>query len=122
MIAKRNVSYIETLAKKIQKRDGTIVPFDIKKISNAIGKAMTDAGEGSPKESELVANKVYADLIRINKKYKNFIPTVEGIQDSVENELMLSEYVKTAKHYILYREKRAKIREAGMQVPPKVKK
>jgi ribonucleoside-diphosphate reductase alpha chain len=122
MIAKRNVSDIETLAKKIQKRDGTIVPFDIKKISNAIGKAMTDAGEGSPKESELVANKVYADLIRINKKYKNFIPTVEGIQDSVENELMLSEYVKTAKHYILYREKRAKIREAGMQVPPKVKK
>ncbi len=57
----------------------------------------------------MVANKVYADALRITKKYKNFIPTVEGIQDTVEKELILSEYVKTAKAYILYREKRSNL-------------
>jgi ribonucleoside-diphosphate reductase alpha chain len=122
MIAKRNAPDIETLAKKIQKRDGTIVPFDIKKIANAIHKAMLDVDEGSFKEAELVATKVYADVIRISKKYKNFIPTVEGIQDSVEKELMLSEYIKAAKAYILYREEHSKLRAQGIEVPPKVKK
>ncbi len=110
------------LVKKVQKRDGTIVPFDREKITAAVAKSMLASGEGSPKEAELVANKVFADIVRITKKYKNFIPTVEGIQDTVEKELILSEYVKTAKAYILYREKRSKLRAKGVQVPPKVKK
>ncbi len=107
---------------KVQKRNGTLVPFDFGRVVTATHKAMIAAGEGSLKEAEMVANKVYADIVRISKKYKNFIPTVEGIQDSVEKELILSEYVKTAKAYILYREKRAKLREKGFQVPDNVKK
>lgn len=110
------------LVKSIHKRDGSAVPFDIGKIVTAIHKAMIAVEEGSEKEAELVANKVYADIVRITKKYKNFVPTVEGVQDTVEKELILSEYVKTAKAYILYREKRAKIREKGLQVPARVKK
>jgi ribonucleoside-diphosphate reductase alpha chain len=78
--------------------------------------------EGSLEEAELVATKVFADLVRITKKYPNFVPTVEGIQDSVEKELILSEYVKTAKEYILYRQERARLREQGVSVPPKVRK
>jgi ribonucleoside-diphosphate reductase alpha chain len=108
--------------KSIQKRDGSIVPFAIEKITTAIWKAMLATGEGSEKEAELVANKVFADVVRITKKYKNFIPTVEGIQDTVEKELILSEYVKTAKAYILYREGRAKLRAKGLRVPQKVRK
>ena len=115
-------SAAESIVKNIQKRDGTVVPFNVKKISNAINKAMIAAGEGSQKEAEMVANKVYADAVRITKKYKTFVPTVEGIQDTVEKELILSEYVKTAKTYILYREERAKLREKGVHVPLKVKK
>lgn len=111
-----------TMVKSIQKRDGSIVPFDVQKIVNAINKSMIASGEGSPKEAEIVANKVYADALRITRKYKNFIPTVEGIQDTVEKELILSEYVKTAKSYIIYRERRAKMREKGLQVPAKVRK
>jgi hypothetical protein len=42
----------------------------------------------------MVATKVYADALRITKKYKTFVPTVEGIQDTIEKELILSEYVK----------------------------
>lgn len=111
-------SFIE----KVQKRDGSIVPFDLGRITNAINKAMISVGEGSEEEAKLVANKVLADLVRIVKKFKNFVPTVEGIQDTVEKELILSEYVKTAKSYILYRDKRSKLREKGVQVPEKVKK
>ncbi len=122
MTSPRRTKDLHALVKNIQKRDGTVVPFVFEKICTAIGKAMTATGEGSEKEAELVANKVYADVVRISKKYKNFIPTVEGIQDSVEKELILSEYVHTAKSYILFREKRSKIRAEGLKVPAKVKK
>jgi len=99
------------LVKNIQKRDGTIVPFDLMKIVNAVHKAMLVVNEGSLEEAELVATKVFADLVRITKKYPNFMPTVEGVQDSVEKELILGEYVKAAKEYILYRAKRNEMRK-----------
>ena len=104
MPSKKKIAPSVTVVKNILKRDGTIVPFDMQKVINAISKAMIAANEGSMKEAELVANKVYADALRITRKYKNFVPTVEGIQDTVEKELILSEYVKTSKTYILYRE------------------
>ena len=118
----KSAGKVAMLIKSIQKRDGSLVPFNLEKITIAIHKAMIAAGEGSEDEARLVAAKVLADLIAIIKKHKNFVPTVEGTQDTVEKELILSEYVKTAKAYILYREKRAKLRAKGLQVPPKVKK
>jgi len=108
--------------KSVQKRDGTTVPFDLEKVTNAINKAMLSSNEGSPKEAELVANGVLMELVKIAKKHKNFIPSVEGIQDTVEQELMLSDYVKTSKHYILYREERARLRSHSITVPPHLKK
>ncbi len=116
-VEKRN-----TLIAKVEKRNGKVVVFDIERITNAVYKAMLAANEGSMEEAEMVANKVYADLVRISKKHPNFIPTVEGIQNSVEKELMLSEYVATAKAYILYREERNRLRYKGIEVPEKVKK
>ncbi|PIQ92369.1 MAG: ribonucleoside-triphosphate reductase [Parcubacteria group bacterium CG11_big_fil_rev_8_21_14_0_20_39_22] len=110
------------IIKNVLKRDGSVVPFDVMRIHNVINKAMLQTGEGSEEEAKLVANKVLADLISIIKKHKNFVPTVEGIQDTVEKELILSEYVKTAKSYILFREKRSKLREKGMHVPEHVRK
>ncbi len=112
----------EHLIKSIHKRDGTIIDFDLSKITNAINKAMTVTGEGSPEEAELVANKVLGELVKIAKKFKDFMPDVEGVQDIVERELILSEYVKSAKEYILYRQERNKLRVVGVTVPPKVKK
>ena len=58
----------------------------------------------------------------IKKKFSNFVPTVEGCQDIVETELMRADFVKTAKHYVLYREERAKLRAKGFEVPEHVKK
>jgi ribonucleoside-triphosphate reductase (thioredoxin) len=108
--------------KSIIKRDGVSVPFDINKIINAINKAMLASNEGSPKEAENIANKVMQEVSKISKKYKNFIPTVEGIQDTVEQELMLADFVKTSKNYILYREERARLRSHSITVPDHVRK
>ena len=110
-----------SLIKQVQKRNGQIVPFDIERVISAIHKAMIATGEGSLEEAEMVANAVYAELVRISKKHPNFVPTVEGIQNTVEKQLMVSEYVITAKSYILYREKRSALRYKGIEVPEKVK-
>jgi ribonucleoside-triphosphate reductase len=107
---------------QIQKRDGRIVPFDFPKIVSAIGKAMLASNEGSADEAEVVAHKVAGEMMRIAKTYKNFLPTVEGCQDEVEKQLMLSDYVATSKSYILYRAKRAEIRKEQGEVPEHVKK
>jgi ribonucleoside-triphosphate reductase (thioredoxin) len=111
-----------TLIQKVQKRNGLVVDFDIERIALAVNKAMVATGEGSMEEAEMIANQVYAELVRTTKKNPEFLPTVEGIQNSVERELMLSEYVATAKAYILYREKRSALRYKGIEVPEKVKK
>lgn len=111
------------LVKDIIKRDGKRVPFDVSKIENAILKAMVSTGEGDREDADMVAAKVYADIARICRTFKDFIPTVEGIQDIVEQQLILSNYVKTSKHYILYREERAKIRsQKTVEIPEKVRK
>jgi ribonucleoside-diphosphate reductase alpha chain len=106
----------------IMKRDGTIVPFDFEKIVAAIWKGMSSINEGSPEEAKIVANQVYAELLRVKRKFKNFIPDVEGVQDIVEAELMRADYIKVAKHYVLYREERSKLRAQGFEIPERIRK
>src|SRR3990167_9103956 len=105
----------------IQKRDGRIVPFEFDKIAEAIHKSMLASGEGSREEAEVVSHKVAAEMMRIAKTYKNFLPTVEGCQDEVERQLILSDYVSTAKAYILFRAERAKLRKEQGSVPEHVR-
>ena len=83
---------------------------------------MVTNSEGSKDEATMVAHSVAADMVRIARKYKNFMPTVEGCQDEVERQLILSDYVVTAKSYILYRAERAKLRDLGIVVSDEVKK
>jgi len=120
VIEKKNSKNI--FVKSVLKRDGSIVSFDVDKITNAINKAMLASAEGSMKDAEMVANRVIVELTKIAKIHKNFIPDVEGIQDMVEQELMLSDYVKTSKNYILYRQERADVRSKESLIPPHVKK
>ena len=120
-ISKETRRYREMIP-QIEKRDGRLLPFDFDKIASAIWKAMAASGEGSQDDSVLVAHQVAGELGRFSKKYKSFLPTVEGIQDSVEKYLILNDYVKTAKSYILYRDKRAQLRAAHVEVPESVKK
>lgn len=107
---------------QIQKRDGRIVDFSFDKVVSAIHKAMIATNEGSQDEAVVVAHKVASEMMRIAKTYKNFLPTVEGCQDEVERQLMLSDYVSSSKAYILYRAKRAELRKEQGEVPEHVKK
>ena len=95
---------------KIQKRDGQVVDFDRSKITKAIFKAITAANQGDGELSDKVSNRVIEFLSRRFKQDE--IPTVEQVQDIVEEVLILENLVDTAKAYILYREQRRKIREA----------
>lgn len=101
------------MIKKIKKRDGRIVKFDSKKILAAIEQAseVTQEEIDSLKVTEEVVNK-------INKQYNNKdnIPTVEEIQDIVEEVLIDNKYSKTAREYISYRAKRTQIREANTRL------
>ena len=119
--SKETLRYREMIA-QIEKRDGRLVAFNFDKIATAVWKAMTEAGEGGQDDANLVAHQVAGELGRFAKKYKNFLPTVEGMQDSVEKYLILNDYVKTAKAYILYRDKRAQLRAAHIEIPERVRK
>ncbi len=93
---------------KIKKRDGRVVKFDAHKIAQAIQKAGEVTQEFKEKTAQRLALKVLS-LARetITKK----VPTVEEIQDIVEEVLLTSAYKKTAKAYIIYRDQHSKIRE-----------
>ena len=89
--------------KLITKRNMQAVEFDKNKITNAIIKASKQTGEFG----ELEANKLTEQVLQLiisNNDFENL--TVERVQDLVEEVLLGSEYKKTAKEYILYREKR----------------
>ncbi|OYT42433.1 MAG: ribonucleoside triphosphate reductase [Candidatus Aenigmarchaeota archaeon ex4484_224] len=92
---------------KIKKRDGRVVPFDKRKITIAVLKAMKAVGEGDKKVAETIANEVVISLKRSGKA----IPTVEEVQDLVEEALMKKGFYKVAKAYILYRALHNQIRE-----------
>ncbi len=109
---------------QIRKRDGKIVAFDLNQIESAVTKAFAATGEEINGFAETVAKKVLADLIKLRKvsNEDNFMPTVELIQDIVEEELMVNNFPKVAKAYILYRNERAEVRVKQGTVPEHVKK
>jgi ribonucleoside-triphosphate reductase len=118
--SKETRQYRQLIA-QIEKRDGRIAPFSFEKIVSATYKAMIAAGEGTEDDATLVAHQVAGELARFAKKYKNFLPTVEGIQDAIEKQLMLNDFTETAKAYILYRDKRNQMRADQIEVPQEVR-
>ena len=100
--------------KKIIKRDGRVVDFDRTKIENAIWKAIKATG-GTDRE---LARRLSYQVVEILEKTlkPGEIPTVEGVQDIVERVLMDNGLPIVAKAYILYRQKRAEIREEKKRI------
>ena len=95
--------------KKIEKRDGRIVPFDQGKIANAIWKAAQVVGGKDKDRSRIVSDQV---VEKIAEKYgPEGIPQVENIQDIVEETLIEYGHAKTARAYILYRDLHNRIRD-----------
>ena len=93
---------------RVKKRDGKIVRFDIKKITEAMEKAFISVErETCDSVLDLLALKVTADF---EEKIKDGVIGVEDIQDSVEKVLSDAGYADVAKSYILYRKNRERIR------------
>ncbi len=110
-----------TTPSSILKRNGLLVPFDVRKISIAVEKAMRAAGEFTDAAPSAVASAVEKRLSAKKTSRPEFVPTVEGVQDEVEMELMLLGFLKSAKAYILYRAERAEKRAGYGDVPERVR-
>ena len=83
---------------------------------------MRASGEGEEKGAARVAKAVVKDLESLAKSSSSdFLPTVEGAQDLVEKQLILHNFVKTSKAYILYRERRSEFRREKGEVPKEVR-
>ncbi|HDQ06409.1 MAG TPA: vitamin B12-dependent ribonucleotide reductase [Candidatus Bathyarchaeota archaeon] len=93
---------------KITKRDGRVVDFDEAKITAAIHKAFAAV----EKEDGAVPKQLSEEVVqRLNERFENRIPSVEDVQDLVEEVLIRNGYADVAKAYILYRQKRTEIRK-----------
>ncbi|MBM4043065.1 MAG: hypothetical protein FJ290_31635, partial [Planctomycetes bacterium] len=94
---------------RVRKRDGRLVPFDETKIADAIFKAAQSVGGQDRQLAEELAGVV---TMFLEREFENDVPGIEDIQDVVERVLIETGHARTAKAYILYREKRARRRES----------
>ena len=96
---------------QIIKRNGRTEEFNPQKITNAIAKA----GEVSGEFSLETAQKMTVRVVNIAQQMFMDNPTVEGIQDIVEDVILSSPYRKAAKSYIIYRQQHAEMRQIASQ-------
>lgn len=100
---------LKSMIEIIKKREGNLVPFDHEKIYNAILAAMEAAGE----KDETLSRKITECVIyRLEVKFGKTTPTVEEIQDIVEEQLIENSLTKIAKAFIIYRNKKSELRKS----------
>ncbi len=98
---------------EITKRNGNTVPFDQKKITVAVRKAFANENTSVTNDVlEQIIDRVLAKLVTTCEQVEDGVcPTVEQVQDLVEETLMERGYFRVAKHYILYRFEHTKQRK-----------
>ena len=100
----------------IIKRDGSVVPFSIEKITTAICKAFMATGEIGITELDAVSMGISRDVaIQVDAQYADPVG-IEDIQNEVEKALMRAGYDATAKAYILYRADRERRRDKNSRL------
>lgn len=99
---------------QIKKRDGSVVDYDLNKVTNAILRANTETNEFLEDSIDTLVEDVDSLL-----EEKEETLTVEIVQDVVEDVLLGSEFKETAKSYILYRDKRDRERKRDIFKPRK---
>ena len=103
----------ETKIEKIRKRNGRVVKFRAEKITQAIYKATQAIGSPDFNLAQKISKKV---VERLYKKFDGNIPTVEQVQDIVEEALIEERLISLAKAYILYREQHREMRELSKKM------
>jgi len=105
----------------VQKRNGTLVDFDQVRIQDAIYKAFQETKENNAHVGKENAEKLTSAVVELLSQESRkvpegaaYIPTVEHIQDLVEEVLMRHEYPLTAKAYIIYRQGRSEERKSDI--------
>lgn len=93
---------------RIIKRNGNIVAYDRERITNAILKAIASVGQPDRTTAESLSAKV--ELALAQAYTGDMIPSVEDIQDIVEQTLLNESLTKIARNYIAYRRQRAILR------------
>lgn len=93
---------------KVVKRDGRVVQYDKNKIISAIERAGMAAQQLKHADAERLATRVEKHLIEVTGRRR---PTVEQIQDIVEDVLLSSKYKATARAYAIYRDQHARLRD-----------
>ncbi|MRR56476.1 MAG: ribonucleoside triphosphate reductase, partial [Deltaproteobacteria bacterium] len=93
--------------RQVVKRDGATVPFVAEKIRSAIGRAGEATGDYGREEAGLLTSQV---LKVLRHKFAETPPRIEQIQDVVEQVLISSNHLETARAYIVYREQHNKLR------------
>jgi ribonucleoside-diphosphate reductase alpha chain len=92
---------------KIKKRDSRIVNFDPDRIKNAVHKAFLAVELGDGEKAESITNEVVKLL---EEKFREKIPSVEDVQDTVIEVLKKRDYEKVAQEYQDFRKKKEEIR------------
>lgn len=106
------------MLRQIRKRDGTLDEFIPEKITRAIFKAARSCGGDDYSRAEALCEEIVKAL---DKRFCEKTPHVEEVQDIVEKVLIENGHAKTAKAYILYREKRRASREMNALVGATIK-
>ncbi|PKR89333.1 ribonucleoside triphosphate reductase [Pleomorphomonas diazotrophica] len=97
----------------VLKRSGALAPFDALKIRSAIERAGAASGEFSGTEAHLLAMQAVKVIAH---RFADRIPSIEEIQDVVEQALISANHFATARAYIVYREQRARLRRDATAV------
>ncbi len=92
----------------IVKRVGRVVSFAQTRMTTASWRAMREVGE---EDADIAQQLAQLATGLLNERFVNEYPTVEEIQDLVEEILIEAGYVRTAKAYILYRKQHADLRQ-----------
>ena len=102
------------MVKTIIKRDGRSVEFHKEKIAEAVEKAFRACAAMQDRSvADEIADKV---VEKLDSGAIEGTPTVEGVQDLVEETLIESGFVQTAKAYILYRAERNRVRDVNSRI------
>ncbi len=98
------------LPEKVRKRDGSSVSFDEQKIVRAIQRAALEVLMDEKNSAEIAQTTKKRVLAKILSVFADEMPSVENIQDIVEEVLMETGYRSIARSYILYRKEHQDIR------------
>ena len=99
---------------QIIKRDSETSDFELEKITKAIEKAMLSVNNGSRQDAIAITNIVNGTLLERKLNEPLYVPTVEQVQDIVEDKLMDSPFHDVAKAYILYRDEQSRSRKLNI--------